>query len=327
MQTPAAKAASPDYILGISLRVALRQWLGRYRWLVAATLVFMPLAGWACWSIWVDPYARQATVADSLRRAGAKVRCEPAGAGWLRGLLGKDSLVRVVHVDLGKVLFQPEMAAALAKCSDLHTLVVGGPNFGNGDLRSLGPLTGLKVLVLDSTCNDPAALGALSRRLPATTIHRSQRRAIEAVRSAGGEVKTEATGSAELRRFFGDEHCRQAIWVLLDHTAISDQDLAHVAALSSVRYLKLSGTRITDRGLARLRTLTNLAELDLSDTQISDAGLGYLRSLGHLQSLYVANTAVTMRGVRPLQRAIPQLRVIPLPEWTDETAYTAAGRR
>jgi Leucine-rich repeat (LRR) protein len=84
-------------------------------------------------------------------------------------------------------------------------------------------------------------------------------------------------------------------------TKISDAGLAHIAGLVSLRTLYLNDTAISDQGLAYLQRLTGLQELGLNHTRITDAGLAYLRGLTSLQKLSLAGTRITDQGVPNLQ--------------------------
>jgi|GEM_PF-6478651 len=67
------------------------------------------------------------------------------------------------------------------------------------------------------------------------------------------------------------------------HWAISDAGLQHLAALTELESLTLSGPELTDAGLVHLRGLKKLKSLDVNETKITPAGLDELRK--HLPEL------------------------------------------
>jgi hypothetical protein len=111
---------------------------------------------------------------------------------------------------------------------------------------------------------------------------------------------------------------------------ISDQDLAHVAKLTSVERLYLSGNPITDKGLVHLSKLRNLESLELPGSKITDQGLvrltvlpslrrlqlvgcpltddavPYLSALTSLHYLNILDTHITSSGLKTLKEALPE---------------------
>jgi hypothetical protein len=99
-------------------------------------------------------------------------------------------------------------------------------------------------------------------------------------------------------------------WLLLARDRVTDAGLVHLGGLTSLRDLVLSSTFITDASLVSLKGLSNLITLDLARTQITDRGLKHLTGFTALEELKLTGTSVTDAGVRDLQEALPQLRVI-----------------
>ena len=60
-------------------------------------------------------------------------------------------------------------------------------------------------------------------------------------------------------------------------TTLRDDDLASIAVLRQVRYLRIDGNNITDAGLEHLKPLTQLNHLDLRATRVSPAAVARLR--------------------------------------------------
>ena len=80
----------------------------------------------------------------------------------------------------------------------------------------------------------------------------------------------------------------------------TDDDLSHLAGLTGLQYLNLTGTRITDAALEYLKGLSGLRELLLLNTNITDEGLTYLKDLTRLQVLYLFNDRITDAGLEQL---------------------------
>ena len=67
----------------------------------------------------------------------------------------------------------------------------------------------------------------------------------------------------------------QIVTVNLIDGSLTDAEVEHVAALSSLETLYLDGTDVTDSGLERLAGLPHLGTIGLSETQITDTCLLY----------------------------------------------------
>jgi Leucine Rich Repeat (LRR) protein len=96
---------------------------------------------------------------------------------------------------------------------------------------------------------------------------------------------------------------------------ITDGVLADVARIETITALDLGGSKaLTDEGVRHLALLTGLKHLDLSGTAITDRGLQVLRSLLALETLSLAGTHITDEGLAHITRC-DQLRRINL-SWT-----------
>jgi beta-lactamase regulating signal transducer with metallopeptidase domain/Leucine-rich repeat (LRR) protein len=91
----------------------------------------------------------------------------------------------------------------------------------------------------------------------------------------------------------------------------TDSDVSHLAGLTGLRWLDLSGTQVTDAGLEHLKGLTGLQQLYLGGTQITDVGLGHLKGLTALQLLGLGVTKVTGAGLEHL-KGLSQLQELRL---------------
>jgi len=96
----------------------------------------------------------------------------------------------------------------------------------------------------------------------------------------------------------------------LDLTSVSlgDAGLAHLAKLTSLKILRLHavGGKITDEGLRFLSALTNLEELELGGlSRVEGPGLSHLKNLRNLKSLHLSIPGIEqdlLKHIRTLQR-------------------------
>jgi len=84
---------------------------------------------------------------------------------------------------------------------------------------------------------------------------------------------------------------------------------------------------VDDEALRVVRKLPKLRSLDLRDTCVTDAGLGHLKGLSQLETLVLTNTRVTAEGIRRLQQALPDCRVIWEPPGETRQSPTAPAER
>jgi hypothetical protein len=128
------------------------------------------------------------------------------------------------------------------------------------------------------------------RRLP--IIEKTPgRSAVVALQKLGGKVELDAQNAREEVVLEAD----------LGGTKVTNDDLALLEGLSSLRVLSLASTRVADAGLAHLTGLAELRKLNLYDTQTTDAGLVSLRGLTRLQTLCLATTKVSDDGLAHLK--------------------------
>jgi len=187
-----------------------------------------------------------------------------------------------------------------------------------------------------------------------------QRKAVEAIREAGGWVwydyQFDKSGnlvrSAErpapewLRKRVGI-HFFTVVRTVANYRPKGDEELEHIEALVSLnvldlndaqitdaglenlkgmkvlRLLWLRDTQITDCGLEQLKGLTELRRLHLWGTEVSDEGMEHLKGMTRLEWLELYDTHVTWRGVREIRQALPDCHISWDGEiWDGETAPT-----
>lgn len=81
---------------------------------------------------------------------------------------------------------------------------------------------------------------------------------------------------------------------------LTDEGVRHLAGLSNLRHVDLSGTGITDRGLAALRDLRKLEVLNLAGTRVTDEGLTHLANCEALTDVDLGWTRTGDGAIRAL---------------------------
>ncbi len=84
---------------------------------------------------------------------------------------------------------------------------------------------------------------------------------------------------------------------LFSSSSIQDDDLRHLAGLSSLKKLTFVTGNITDAGLRHLEQLDSLTELTLSHTQVGSGGMQSLAKLHCLESLYLRRSQLGDEGL------------------------------
>jgi hypothetical protein len=113
-------------------------------------------------------------------------------------------------------------------------------------------------------------------------------------------------GPAWLRPLLGDDYFQTVYSINVQ--SCSDDDLAKVAALGSVKDLRLGGVEITNQGLAHLAKMTSLESLSLTAILVKDEGLEHLASLANLKQAELVTNA-TPAGIDRLRSALPNCRI------------------
>jgi len=157
-----------------------------------------------------------------------------------------------------------------------------------------------------------------------------QRRAVEAIRKAGGLVvydyemerlesrlQPDPPGPEWLRKLVGEDLFWSVVFVHPSST-FADDDMPHLTELTKLETLHLSLTQVTDAGLKHLQALRNVTFVDLRSTQVTDAGLENLTGMTNLGTLYLSDTHVTQEGIKELGKALPNCQII----WDGEETPT-----
>jgi Leucine-rich repeat (LRR) protein len=317
---------------------------------VLVTLVVLLLVGWRTY---VEPYREQQRTAAIIEKLGGRYSTEAGGPAWLRSLFGSRHFQDITFVDLADCDQPAEYAERLVRLPRLKTLVVGGRAFRDEHLQQFRKLPAVEALVLDSTSVSKTATAAFAEQFPEVLLHRSQRRAIDAVRKvSGGEGTIAARTIAADARWpsdIGAEHLEVAAGVTFMGPTLTDADLDYVnvledleevcintqgppaqvtdagmlsiSAAKKLTSLSVSGApRITDASIGHLDGLAGLKSVSFGDCPITDVALGRLADILTLQSLHVSGTKITDDGLAHLskRRELTEL-------FLSETAVTDQG--
>jgi hypothetical protein len=74
-----------------------------------------------------------------------------------------------------------------------------------------------------------------------------------------------------------------------------------------VAKVDLHKSAVTDKDLALLAAFPKLRKLNLSDTRVTDSGLKHLEKLTELRVLLISKTGVTPKGMAHLQKVLPRV--------------------
>jgi hypothetical protein len=145
-------------------------------WTVTASVVLLSI-----WHVVFQPYRRQQQTVKLVATLGGHI--VTVEAPWWLPRFGND-LQKIVLIDVAQCDDPPKYLESVAALTDLETLVVGGPQFGDEELRRLHGLRSLRGLVLDSTEVTDAGLAEIQQALPEFEVYRSPRRAVRAIETA-----------------------------------------------------------------------------------------------------------------------------------------------
>ena len=80
------------------------------------------------------------------------------------------------------------------------------------------------------------------------------------------------------RYLMPDEDFQVTVIDLQDKSAVDDDDLARVAALTELYAIRLTGTSVTDAGIKHLAGLKKLVGVTLDGTKVTEAGIAELKN-------------------------------------------------
>ena len=94
---------------------------------------------------------------------------------------------------------------------------------------------------------------------------------------------------------------------------------------ADVKDLDLSNSAVTDADLARLAALPDLQSLHLSHTAVTDDALDYVRALPALQLLTVIGTDVSTGALKRLKKDRPHLEIHTSPRVGTRSPFTGGA--
>ena len=124
------------------------------------------------------------------------------------------------------------------------------------------------------------AIGCSWLAIELQQYERAQKKAVDAIKIAGGRVRFEPAWFSKL---LGDESLATVTVVELFGESVTDDVLVHLRGFPQLRKLCLLHTKVTDAGLVNLQGLSQLEELHIPDAQVTDRGLASLQGLKQLQ--------------------------------------------
>ncbi len=101
----------------------------------------------------------------------------------------------------------------------------------------------------------------------------------------------------------------QLVWLNLNYTDISDQQMDALSKLSNLRVLYLNNTKITDSGLAKLSNLSELRMLSLVGTKITDTSAPVFPNFKKLTNLFLYQTEITKEGIGKISTEMEEVKV------------------
>ncbi len=93
-----------------------------------------------------------------------------------------------------------------------------------------------------------------------------------------------------------DEGIEQVVEIDATAGRVTNEGLASIPKLTSLRTLKLEGTAVDDKGCEAIGKLPSLEVLTLTGSKITDVGVNHLKDLTHLKSLILDNTQLSHNG-------------------------------
>lgn len=101
----------------------------------------------------------------------------------------------------------------------------------------------------------------------------------------------------------------QLVWLNLNHTRVTDQQMVALSKLSNLRVLYLNNTAVTDKGIAPVASLSELRWLSLVGTGVTDQSVPTFLKLKNLTNLFLYQTALTQTGIRQVVDGMENVKV------------------
>lgn len=101
----------------------------------------------------------------------------------------------------------------------------------------------------------------------------------------------------------------QLVWLNLNYTSLTDNQMDAVSKLRNLRVLYLNNTQITDAGVAKLSALSGLRILSLVGTTVTDQSLPVLAGFKELTNVFLYQTGVSQEGIEKLTGGNEDLQV------------------
>jgi internalin A len=133
-----------------------------------------------------------------------------------------------------------------------------------------------------------------------------------------GEKPFRRVGIVNLHRLPAtDEHLQLMAWfpdletVTINGTQVTDAGLKHLDGMSKLWWLEMEWNNISDEGLAELKDLPSLKALRVTDSRVTNEGVKRaLARFKNLQEIWIDRTRVTPEEVAAIRAAWPKLQVV-----------------
>lgn len=203
----------------------------------------------------------------------------------------------VVEVALPSFDYDRRQLKCLVEYPHLKKLDLRKSRLEREDLHYIYRLENLSEIDLRETDLRLSALLELKEAMPEVFLicHQTmQLQSLEQLSQIGAEIEFHETSG---------------VWRVLLPPNTTDQDLALVANLRTLRSLNIGGADISANGIEHLTRLTHLEDLNLSGTSVTDASIEALGQLKTLKSLWLLKVPITEGGAEQLKVALPDTRV------------------
>lgn len=127
-----------------------------------------------------------------------------------------------------------------------------------------------------------------------------QKQALSSLKEQGAIVRTEPIGLPFVDQIFGSEYNQKITEVYWLDAEVTDENLAVLENISTLRKIELTGTNVNGDGLKHLAGQKDLYTLHLGKTPVTDAMMPHLDQLPNLGILSLSETRVTDAGLEQL---------------------------